>query len=241
MRTGFIHIILVLISFSAFSQTEKAPEDVKLYYRASSMFGAYAHTDGVGISYRYQQHLSYKLKRLYLFEFQSLKHPKQEKVFGFDENSGGYFFGKVNAFANLRVGIGTERSFAMKELKKGVQLSWVFGLGVNLGFMKPTYIEVVEQSKIVQRRYDPEIHSSNSIAGRGPRFAGFDDLSLIPGGFAKLGINFEYSSYDYKLKGVETGIALDVFYKEVPLMYYGYNNQHWVTFYVLFEIGNKIE
>lgn len=220
---------------------EKAPEDIKLYYRASSLFGIYAHTQGFGISYKYQQHLSYKLKRVYLFEFQNLKHPKQEKVFGFDDNSGGFFYGKINSLANLRVGLGQERSFAMKEVKKGVQLSWIYSLGFTLGFVKPIYMEVVENNKLVQRRYDPEIHSFNSISGRGSRLLGFDELSLVPGAFVKLGLNFEYASYDHKLKGIETGVALDVFYKQVPLMYYGYNNQHWVTFYLLFEIGKKRE
>jgi len=205
------------------------------------MFGAYVHTDGIGGALKYQSHLSYKLKRFYILELQSLKHPKEEKVFGFDDKSSGYFYGKINSFANLRLGIGQEHSFAMKELKKGVQLSWVYSGGFTLGFVKPIYLEVVENNQLVQRKYNPEVHNFNTIYGRGSRLSGFDEMSVVPGAFAKFGLNFEYSSYDNKLKGIETGVALDIFYKEVPLMYYGYNNQYWLTFYLLFEIGKKIE
>jgi len=70
---------------------------------------------------------------------------------------------------------------------------------------------------------------------------GISEIELVPGIFGKFGLNFEYSPYDNKLKALEVGVAVDLFYKEVPLMYSSYNNQYWVTFYLMFEFGKKIE
>ena len=70
---------------------------------------------------------------------------------------------------------------------------------------------------------------------------GVNEMEFIPGIYGKFGLNFEYSPYDEKLKSMEVGVAFDLFYKEVPLMYDTYNNQYWITFYLMLEIGKKIE
>lgn len=239
-----VTIFLILFSFlGSHAQVEKRNEDVKLYYRASNAYGLTFHTEGWGISYKKQVHLSYKLKRIYNFEFQNLKHPKQEKVVNnFFDDSKGYYFGKINSLTRLRIGVSQQRAFALKEIKKGVQLAWVYGLGLNVGFMKPNYIEYfVDPSEAVVVRYDPEIHSPGLIRGRAGIFRGVSEMDLIPGIYAKFGMNFEYSTYDEKLKSMEVGVALDLFYKEVPLMYDAYNKQYWITLYLMLEIGKKIE
>ena len=237
-------IILISISFSfGLSAQTKPAEDIKLYYRASNSFGLTFHTEGWGVSFKHQKHLSYKLKRIYNFEFQSLKHPKQEKIVsGFGDNTKGYFYGKINALTNLRMGLGQQRAFALKEVKKGVQLAWVYGGGVSLGFLKPIYVEVNnEDNQRVAVRYDPSIHTQGQIWGKGSMFNGLDEMEVVPGIYGKFALNFEYSPYDEKLKSMEVGVAVDLYYKEVPLMYNTYNNQYWITFYLMLEIGKKIE
>ncbi|MGB0805983.1 MAG: hypothetical protein ACPGRC_04780 [Salibacteraceae bacterium] len=224
------------------SQVGKPAEDIKLYYRSSKAYGLTFHTEGWGVSYKAQKHLSYKIKRIYNFEFQGLKHPKQEKVVNYNDNAKGYFFGKINALTNLRVGIGAQRAFALKEIKKGVQLAWVYSGGVNLGFVKPVYVEIYNDNGNPESvRYEPEIHTYGSVIGRASIFRGVDELDVVPGIYGKFGLNFEYSPYDEKLKSIEVGVAADLYYKKIPLMYNTYNNQYWITFYVMLEIGKKIE
>jgi len=242
-----IFSILFILGFlsAGFSQELKSQEDIKLYYRSSVAYGLSLHTEGWGISFKYQQHRSYKDKRFYSFEFQKLKHPKEQKVFNaFDDNAKGFYYGKVNALTNARFGIGGQHALATKEIKKGVQIAYVYSAGFNLGLQKPIYLEVYDidgNNRIVTERYDPEIHTIGTIYGRASFTNGINEISFVPGIFAKFGFNFEYSPYDEKLKAVEVGVALDLFYKEVPLMYNAYNNQYWVTFYLMFEIGKKIE
>jgi len=236
---------MFLFVVGAFAQTNKGKEDIKLYYRSSVSFGLALHTQGLGVSLKYNKHLSHKLKRFYSFEFQNLKHPKQEKVVNaFDDNAKSFFYGKINALTNMRLGIGGQRAFAMKEIKKGVQIAVIYSGGFNLGFLKPIYLEVYDvdgTKEIVEQRYNPEIHTIGVIYGRGSAFSGIDQMEFVPGLFGKFGLNFEYSPYDEKIKSMEVGVAVDWFYKEVPLMYNTYNNQYWVTFYLMFELGKKIE
>jgi hypothetical protein len=241
---NYLSIFVVFCLFSGvIAQESKSTQDVKLYYRSSNSFGLTFHTEGWGVSYKAQKHLSYKLKRMYNFEFQSLRHPKQEKVVNlFDDQAKGYFFEKINALTQLRVGIGQQRAFALKEVKKGVQLAWVYSAGFNLGFMKPVYVEVYnDQNQKVAERYNPEIHSQGLISGRAGMFRGLNEMEFVPGVYGKLALNFEYSPYDEKLKSMEVGVAFDLYYKEVPLMYSAYNNQYWITFYLMLELGKKTE
>jgi hypothetical protein len=236
-------IAIVLSCFTSLAQTS-ASEDVKLYYRSSFALGAQAHTAGFGINFKKNQHLSYKVKRFYSIELLNLRHPKQNKVFtsGAD-NSRGYHYGKINHFFTTRIGIGQQHAVALKELKKGVQLAWVYSFGASIGILKPIYVKIYDvnnqPSGVRTVRYDPNVH--RSVLGGASFFNGFDGLSLVPGAYGKFGINFENSPYDDRLKSIETGIALDAYFKEVPLMYEGQNNSFWLTFYVLFEFGKKIE
>lgn len=245
MKKVFSIFIGISFFLNGFSQSEKSPDDIKLYYRSSTSYGATFHTEGIGVSFKYQQHLSYKFKRFYTIEYQSLKHPKQEKIVNASDNSArGFYYSKVNALTNVRLGIGGQKAIALKEVKKGVQLAWIYSGGFNLGLLKPIYVEIyknVGPEYTVQERYDPEEHPLGSIYGRGSFYKGISEIEFVPGAFAKFGLNFEYSPYDEKLKSMEVGVAVDWFYKEVPLMYGTYNNQYWVTFYLMFELGKKIE
>ena len=243
MKSVFSILFIIGFISSGIAQEKKRPEDIKLYYRTSVAYGFYVHTEGIGGSFKYQRHASYKDKRFYLLEFQKLKHPKQEKVQNaYEDNAKGFYYGKINSLNNLRLGIGGQHAIAMKEIKKGVQIAYLYSGGFNLGFEKPIYLDVYDiNGRIKTERYDPEVHTYNTIAGRASFINGIDEITFVPGIFAKFGLNFEYSPYDDKLKALEVGVAVDLFYKEVPLMYNTYNNQYWVTFYLMFEFGKKIE
>lgn len=243
LRLIFTIAFLFLISF-ADAQGVKKQQDLKLYYRSSYAFGLVLHTEGFGGSFKYQKHASFKDKRFFTYEFLSLNHPKQKKIFSASDNAKGFHYGKINAFSTMRFGFGAQHAFASKEIKKGVQIAYVYSGGFNLGFLRPIYLQIRDPSdptSYIPQRYDPEIHNSSNIYGRASFVNGLGGMEFVPGIFAKFGLNFEYSPYDDKLKGMEVGVALDLYYKEVPMMYATYNNQYWVTFYLMFEFGSKLE
>ena len=248
--------ILFLFGFTAagFAQNVKPDSDIKLYYRSSVAYGFILHTagssssirhPGIGGSFKYQKHISFKHKRFYNFEFVNLKHPKQEKIQNnFYPDSKSFYYGKINSLVNTRFGFGNQKAVALKEIKKGVQIAWTYNAGLALGFMKPNYVRISDVDgidQVIEVRYDPSIHSLGDIRGRGSALSGLGQMEVVPGIFGKLALNFEYSPYDERLKGIEVGVAADVFYKEIPLMYNTRNNQYWITFYLMFEFGKKIE
>ena len=245
VKKYFSILFFLVLSCNILAQQTSNSEDIKLYYRSSSVFGVTAHSAGFGIGYKFNRHLSYKVKRFYQIEIQNLKHPKQEKIKNIvDDNSRGFFYGKTNHLINTRWGIGRQNAFALKEIKKGVQVAFIYSAGLNIGLLKPIYLQVSDPNQgnaIVVERYDPNKHNFSNIYGGASFFYGVSEMQFVPGAFGKFGLNFEYSPYDEKLRSLETGVAFDIFYKEVPMMYNTYNNQYWITFYVMYEFGKKRE
>lgn len=246
-----LFIALFLGAVVAVGQTTST-SDVKLYYRSSYALGLQAHTAGFGMNFKKYQHLSYKTKRFYAIEMLNLKHPKQKKNFNSSaDNTRGYFYGKINHFFTARVGLGQQHAVALKEVKKGVQIAWIYSFGASIGVLKPIYVKVFSpgsQGDVETVRYNPEYHEyvfggvpQSEVIGGASFFYGLDQLSLVPGAYGKFGLNFENSPYDDRVKSIEAGIALDAYFKQVPLMYEATNNSYWLTFYVLFEFGKKIE
>ena len=151
---------------------------------------------------------------------------------------------RVNHFMTTRIGIGQQNAIALKELKKGVQVAWIYSFGGSIGILKPIYVKVYDPlnpSGIIREQYNPEVHNQANVVGASSFFYGLDGISLVPGAYGKLGLNFENSPYDDRVKSIETGIAVDAYFRKVPLMYAGENYAYWLTFYVLFEFGKKIE
>ena len=73
-----------------------------------------------------------------------------------------------------------------------------------------------------------------------------DALPILPGAYAKFGISFEYGSLEDRIKAIETGIVLDVYYKKVPIMAkidtknnYDPNNRLFLSFYISIHYGKK--
>jgi len=71
---------------------------------------------------------------------------------------------------------------------------------------------------IVTEKYDPAKHGAFNIYGKAPVLRGMDELKIIPGGFAKFGMSFEYHNEPTKIRTLEVGMMLDAFYKQVPIM-----------------------
>lgn len=241
-----------MLTFSVMAQS--VPTDYKTYYRKSVAYGLMLHTAGsvtslrhlgLGGSFKFQNHVAYNHKRFYNFEFFNLKHPKQEKVQNsFFPEGKSYYYAKINSVLTTHFGMGAQKAFAMKELKKGVQIAWVYNAGLALAFVKPNYVKIRSNDgfdNLQEVRYDPSIHTVGMINGRGSVFSGLGEMDVVPGIFGKIALNFEYSPYDERLKGMEVGLMADVYYKSLPMMYETKNYPYWITFYLMLEVGKKIE
>lgn len=221
-------------------------DDARLYYKREQHGGIVAHTHGLGLSYR--QGIRQGAFNMLLFggELVSMKHPKEHKTFNphFDDSKG-FVYGKKNAFALARGLVGRQRILHSKESQKGVRISTVYMGGLNLGLLKPVYLEIATPSVlsvervITTERYNESIHSSDKIYGRASVFNGFNEISPIAGLHGRVAVNFEYAPLDEMIRALEVGASLDAFLKPVPIMALIDNKQFFLTFYLNYQMGKK--
>jgi hypothetical protein len=221
-------------------------DDVQLLYRNEFVIGGIVHSSGFGFNYRRGWHVTGYKKRILEIEGANIKHPKEIKTQNpLFENSKGYVYGKLNVFDVLRVGYGFQKELYGKEQRRGVQINLVTLLGASMGLAKPVYLEILQPTSdpqiynISTERYDPEKHFTDNIYGRAPFFRGFEQSKIYPGGYAKLGLSFEYADLDDDIKCIETGVTVDAFPKVIPIMAKTTNNQVFVNLYINFIWGKK--
>jgi hypothetical protein len=219
-------------------------QDINVLYRNESTFGIYVHSaGGIGIAYRRGQHVTGKRKRMFELEAQNFKHPKEVKsVNSYFENSKGFSYGKLNSFLILRPGVGFQNSLYQKSDKKNVEIRYSYFVGAALAFAKPVYLEIIrdpQEGSVSTERYDPEIHSIDIIYGKAPFFTGIDKTKIIPGGYAKLALSFEYADRYSSIKAVETGLVFDVYPKALPMMAFQKNQQVFASIFLKIIWGKK--
>jgi hypothetical protein len=176
-------------------------------------------------------------------EVQNFKHPKEVKsVNSYFENSKGFFYGKLNSFLLLRPGVGYQNILYQKSDKKSVEIRYSYYLGAALAFAKPVYLEIIRDQTdgtVATERYDPEKHSIDVIYGKAPFFKGLDRTKVIPGGYAKLALSFEYADRYNGIKAIETGVVVDIYPKVLPMMAHNRNQQVFATLFLKMIWGKK--
>ena len=70
------------------------------------------------------------------------------------------------------------------------------------------------------RKFDPNDPNQQPdfIYGPGPYFQGIDQLSFYPGVYGKLELSFEYAGWQQKVTAIETGVVVDAYMKNLPIM-----------------------
>lgn len=256
MRFKSLIVLLVLsatigITHSAWGQ-QTIYDDPTILYKREINGGIHIHGNGGGVFFTksYQktalEHTRWNLELVYM------KHPKEEKRFHpLAENARGYFFGKKNSLIMLRPTIGRKKIFSEKYRKQGVSFATHMAIGPAIGFLKPVYIDygysygdnaTFEYDFIATEQFDIDKHSdTNGIIGRASFFKGIEDTNLQLGVHAKFGLDFEYSPYQTGIRGLETGVAIDFFPKEVEIMELDdvKNKQLFLSFYINLYFGKK--
>lgn len=226
--------------------------DVGILYPYEMTVGFFTHSNGLGINYRRGKNTTGYTKRIFEVEMATIKHAKEYKVYNPTRESKGYIYGKSNALLTLRTSIGEQRIIAMKTDMGGIEIRYIYMLGASLGFLKPVYLKILKdipnQSTfdIVTEKYDPAQHSTYNIYGKAPILRGVDELVLVPGGFAKFGLSFEYGNEPTKIRSLEVGMMLDAYYKRIPIMAdinttdkFDPNNMFFFGFYLSLNYGKR--
>ncbi len=195
---------------------------------------------GFGGSFRRGFHKTVKIKKLFEVDLVTLKHPREVKQ-STNELAGNFVFGKLNYAYNLRLGYGQHKILAYKPFGDGVELKAIYAFGLTTIFLKPAYYLVVYQGQPqpVEERFDSDKHELYNIVGSGSYFKGFNELTLQPGAYARLGLNFEYSSERQSIRSVEAGVIVDLYPKDVKILAFDRNYPVYVSFYLALQYGRK--
>lgn len=224
-RISILLFILCLLNpLYDFAQSSSNLENKVLFKKERSGY-AFIHTSGWGLGYSFGKSLTYFKKRMFEFEFATMKHPKEKKVSSFYDNSKSYVYGKLNYMVNLRGGIGRQRIINGKPYWGGVEVRYFYYGGITVALLKPMYVYVYRVDPITNKpepvleRFDPNNQSMLDITGKGPFLKGLDMMSFAGGLYGKFGFSFEYGSDDRFLKSLDVGIAVDAFpLQQVPVM-----------------------
>jgi len=250
MRLIFTLFIVALGQFCLEAQTvdnSSSSEGNKIFYRNELYGGVFMHTNGYGVNFRKSIRQTGYSKRIFGVDLLNLKHAKEFKSFNpYVEDNRGFVYGKLNSTFLLRPSIGFQKIMFTKDAKKGVQISYAVFAGPTIAFLKPIYLEVADfqgNSRFgvsKTEKFDPEKHTYDNIFGKAPFLKGIEETKLWPGLSTKFALNFDYGTDDHLYRALETGVALDAFIQEIPIMAFETNRRFYFTLFINIHFGKKI-
>lgn len=222
-----------------------------LSYEHEFSMGAKVSTSGWAVFGDYTKDVDLDKKRVAYFELEFLKHPKETKRV--NEFTVGYtppkpfVYGKQNTFFNFKAAIGEKRMIGQKADKSGFQISANYAGGFSAGFVKPYYLAVYSADEsngpTVNVAYTPETSNIfldyTSIYGASGFSVGFNEISVVPGLFGKVGMNFDWATYDDFVKAAEAGIGAELYLRDIPIMILENNKPYFVYLYLSLQFGKK--
>lgn len=240
-------VILFLLLFGQKSYSQLPAKQVNSVGFKTEIYGGLTlHTSGWGANLNYNKFITYKTKRMLSLDIVSMKHPKEIKVNGYlDPNSKRFVYGKLNSFMTIRLAYGKKYMVYEKLRDKGVDISWHWNVGGSFGFLKPFYLDILNiapNGRILaplQEPYNPENHNLGNIYGKSKGMRGLAETKLIPGGFFKIGLEFEYNDDREFIKALGTGFTLDVYPSNIEIMAFANNTFIFPSLYINLLIGQR--
>ncbi|MGB0985559.1 MAG: hypothetical protein ACPG19_16015, partial [Saprospiraceae bacterium] len=206
-------------------------------------------TNGWSIGGHYGIIKNYYTTNTFNFEFGELKHVREASQRSnsstplLSRSSRAFIYGKKNNLYALRASIGQKRYFSEKARRKGVAVGISYNFGASFGIIKPYYLEIskTEPGSRVPNIYDLKYTEENEliflgladerIHGASSIGMGLDEISIAPGGYAKIALHLDWGAYEETIKALEVGISADFYLKNVELMVTDDNRPFFVNFY----------
>lgn len=249
--------IIILLFFLVnylllFSQGEIAEAD-KVFYKNENSLAFVPASTGLGLNYRYGKRIDAFKKWIAESDLNIVKHPKEVKIFNSNFDSQKRFiFGKLNETIVIKSGIGRQHELFSKFDKGSIAIRYFYSAGISFALLKPIYYEMVDSVYHDQvnntytyyygtHKFNTSMHMSNDVVGKAPFKLGIDELSVVPGIYAKTGLSFEYSKTDTLIRALEAGVILDTYYKKLPIMATDNNRQIILSVFIAYRWGNIVD
>ena len=237
----------------------------RVFYRNEWSLAVMLNSNGFGANYRYGQRIDAANKRLFEVDFAYMKDPKEQRMYdrhlyGFYGTSK-YVNGKKNLAFDFRFGYGRQHEMYRKHDLGGVAIRYFYNFGPSIALLKPIYYELAKAGlppqeppwkRIPKGKYSPEWEAQNiHVISRASFFKGFDEISPIPGAFAKFGFNFDFSRQDRVVNAIEAGVIAEGFIKKLEIMDFSMphpgqkkiakNQQLFLTLFVSCRFGRIVD
>lgn len=211
------------------------------------------HENGVAVAYNSGEIKTYNKTRFYQLEIgitRDFREKTQTKLSSFGR-SGPYAFGKINSLINLRGGLGQKNYLSEKEKKNGLAVGYVYEIGPSIALVKPYYLDLIyiddQQNQTVRSERYSEDNADKfldpfSILSRSSFFKGFNEIKVKAGVQAKFGLHLAMGAFDKYVKAFETGVMVDAFVSEIPIMLETEeisNQRIFFKLYMNFQIGRR--
>jgi hypothetical protein len=237
-----IAVIILFGAISIYSQGE-LDEQQKVFFRNERSFAILLNSDGIGLSYRGAKRIDYRNKRLLEIEAGTLKHPKEYRLSNpYTQSTGTFVFGKLNSVIYLRGGIGHQHEIFKKVDLGGIAIRYFYSAGPVFAVYKPIYYRVFyplpnNLYELREEKYTSAIALPQDIYSKASFIKGLNETKILPGLFAKGGLNFEYSKEDKIIHAVEIGAQINAFPKKVPIMLSSENKSIFFSLFVSYRFG----
>jgi len=217
-------------------------EQQKVFFRNEKSVGLLLNSDGLGVSYREGKRINYLNKSILEFDFGTLKHPKEYKMYNpYTTGTGSFVYGKLNSVFFLRGGIGHQHEIFKKEDLGGVAIRYFFSAGPVIALAKPIYYRVIyvidNELTLKEKKFDIQVLQPTDIYSRASFVKGLSEIKVYPGLYAKGGVNFEYSKEDKVIHAIELGAQINAFPKKIPIMASSDNKAIYFSLFVSYRFG----
>ncbi len=208
-----------------------------------------AHSHGFGLGYRLGKNVNAFRTRVFAFELVTMRSGKEIKTINpYWDNSKRYVYGKLNDVLVFRAAYSNKYLLNRKPYWGGVEIRWLYEAGLSMALEKPYYLFVVNiiqlpsgvlDYEIVTSRFNADSYSWDDIYGRAPFTKGLDELRLVPGIYAKLGLNVEFGKVRTSTRAAELGVSLDFFPQSVAIMDDSRDKLFFLNFYISYAFGKR--
>jgi hypothetical protein len=224
-----MRIVIFFLSVLIFCSSEIKAQSA---FKSEFLLGGGMHTRGFQLTGLYSIIQNENKNLTFQLEFSELKSPKEKKINAERRAVGGsssrsYIYGKQNNLYTLKLAAGQRFYISEKTDKSPVAIAFSYNGGLNLGMVKPYYLDLIyrfdpQGSKIISEKYS----SSNSLKFLEPQdingasgfSKGWDELTLNPGLYAKGSLIFDWGANDSFAKILELGLSSDIFFKNIPIV-----------------------
>ena len=193
-------------------------------YTSEWVWGINKNTNGGligGLVLRYSKSIGKDFYETYGIELSNVKHPSETRFSG--QSGVNFTYGKSNYLYAIRFQYGRENLRFRKAKQQGIQVSLAAAAGPTIGLVTPYYLAVKDGGYEPYRPVPgggntPTYPSPQNYLGPGKLFQGLGESKAVPGFNIKGSTLFEFGTYINNVAGVEVGVMIEAFTKEIILV-----------------------